>query len=264
VQSTNANLKQAEQDYKVNIQSARATVAAATTAVRNAEIELSYCRILSPITGRIGLRYVDHGNMIRPTDPNGLAVITQLQPIAVVFTIPQDDIAPVQKKMLAGAKLSVDAFDRSFQTRLASGTLEAIDNQVDVTTGTIRLKAVFANEHNLLFPNQFVNARLLIDTLQQAVTVPSSAVQRGPDVTYAYVVLPDSTVDLRRIITGDTDGDVTTVEKGLSPGEIVVIEGVDKLQKGSRVAARARGSSGQTSESQRQALGSNDGAKKGS
>jgi multidrug efflux system membrane fusion protein len=264
VQTTTANLKQAEQDYNVNIQSAQANVAAAATAVRNAELELSYCRIISPISGRIGLRSVDQGNMIRPTDPNGLAVITQLQPIAVIFTIPQDDIAPVQKKMLSGAKLSVDAFDRNFQTKLATGTLEAVDNQVDVATGTVRLKAVFTNENSLLFPNQFVNARLLVDTLPQAVTVPSSAVQRGPGMTYAYVVQPDSTVDLRNIVAGDTEGDFTAIESGLSPGEVVVIAGVDKLQKGSKVAARERGSSRTTGGDRGQALENTSSVQKGS
>ena len=264
VQATKASLKQTDADYGINILSAQANAAAATTAVRNAEIELSYCRIMSPITGRIGLRYIDQGNMIRPTDPNGLAVITQLQPIAVVFTIPQDDIAIVQKKILAGEKLPVDAFDRNFQTKLASGTLEAIDNQVDVTTGTVRLKAVFPNENSLLFPNQFVNARLLVDTLQQAVTVPSAAVQRGPDMTYAYVVKPDSTVDLRNIVIGATDGDRTAIESGLSPNDIVVIDGVDKLQKGSKVVARGQTPASAVGGAGRQASENIESAKKGS
>jgi multidrug efflux system membrane fusion protein len=257
-------LKQAEQDFDVNIQSARANVAAATTAVRNAEIELSYCRIVSPITGRIGLRNIDQGNMIRPTDPNGLAVITQLQPIAVVFTIPQDDIAPVQKQMLEGKKLQLDAFDRNFQTKLASGTLEAIDNQVDVATGTIRLKAVFPNENNLLFPNQFVNARLLVNTQQQVLTVPSAAVQRGPDMTYAYVLQPDQTVDLRNIVAGATQGELTTIESGLSPHDVVVIDGVDKLQKGSKVVARAQKPASAVAGAAQQVSGSVENAKKGS
>jgi|tagenome__1003787_1003787.scaffolds.fasta_scaffold20949891_2 multidrug efflux system membrane fusion protein len=264
VQSTNASLKQVEQDYSVNILSAQANSLAAATAVRNAELQLGYCRILSPITGRIGLRYVDAGNMIRPTDPNGLAVITQLEPIAVVFTIPQDEIAAVQKKMLIGEKLHVDAFDRNFQTKLASGTLEAIDNQVDVATGTVRLKAKFANEDNLLFPNQFVNARLLVDTLQQAVTVPSSAVQHGPSMTFVYVVQPDSTVDLRKIVTGPTEGNITAVESGLSPNDIVVVDGVDKLQKGSKVVARERGSSPKIGGAQQPLSETVGNAKKGS
>ncbi len=264
VQSTSASLKQAEQDYGVNILSAQANVAAATTAVRNAEIELSYTRIISPISGRIGLRFVDQGNMIRPTDPNGLAVITQLQPIAVVFTIPQDSIAPVQKKMLAGEQLQVEAFDRDFQTKLAAGTLSAIDNQVDVATGTIRLKAVFPNENNLLFPNQFVNARLLVDTLQHVVTVPSAAVQRGPDMTYAYVVRPDSTVELRNIAVGAMEGEFTTIESGLTPNDVVVIDGVDKLQKGSKVAAREQKAVTTAEGAAPQSTGSAKNAKKGS
>lgn len=264
LQATKASLKQTAADFDINILSAQANASAATTAVRNAEIELSYCRIMSPITGRIGLRSVDQGNMIRPTDPNGLAVITQLQPITVVFTIPQDDIAAVQKKMLGGEKLQVDAFDRGFETKLASGTLEAIDNQVDVATGTVRLKAVFANENSLLFPNQFVNARLLVDTLRQAITVPSAAVQRGPDMTYAYVVKPDSTVDLRAIVTGAADGNFISIESGLAPNDIVVIDGVDKLQKGSKIAARAQTPLTPVSGAGRQASDSVESAKKGS
>jgi multidrug efflux system membrane fusion protein len=263
VQATTASLKQAENDYGIDIQSAKANASAAATAVRNAEIDLSYCRITSPITGRIGLRNVDPGNMIRPTDANGLAVITQLQPISVVFTIAQDDIAPVQKKMLAGEKLQVDAFDRDFQTKLASGMLEAIDNQVDVTTGTVRLKAVFPNEDNLLFPNQFVNARLLVETLQQVTTVPSAAVQRGPDMTYAYVVQPDSTVELRTIEIGATEGDFTAIKSGLSPNDVVVIDGVDKLQKGSKIAARGQNPAGKVGVAQRPAENT-ESAKKGS
>lgn len=235
--------EQTLQAQEALVEQTKATIEVDQGRIDNINLQLSYCKILAPISGRIGLRSVDLGNMIRPTDPNGLAVITQLQPIAVVFTIPQDDIAPIQKKMLAGEKLQVEAFDRSFQTKLAAGTLEAIDNQVDVTTGTVRLKAVFANEDNLLFPNQFVNVRLLLDTVHQAVVVPSAAVQRGPDMTYAYVVQPDSTVDLRHITTGPTEGDFTSIESGLSAGEMVVIDGVDKLQKGSKVAVRNPGSS---------------------
>ncbi|MCC7085441.1 MAG: efflux RND transporter periplasmic adaptor subunit [Pirellulales bacterium] len=263
VQSTKANLKQAEADYGVNILSAQANLSAANTAVRNAEIELSYCRITSPIAGRIGLRYVDLGNMIRPTDEKGLAVITQLQPIAVIFTVPQDEIAPIQTKMLAGEKLRVDAFDRNFRAELARGELEAIDNQVDVTTGTIRLKAVFANDKNGLFPNQFVNARLLVDTLRQVVTVPSAAVQRGPESAYAYVVQADSTVVLRSIVAGPTEGDTTSIESGLSPGEIVVIDGVDKLHQGAKVAARGENSPAAASEPVRQTQHPSDREKKG-
>lgn len=263
VQATKASLKQTEADYGTNILSAEANVAAAKTAVRNADIELGYCEIKSPVTGRIGLRYVDEGNIIRPNDPNGLAVITQLQPISVVFTVPQDDIAPVQKKMIAGDKLQVDAFDRNFQNKLASGTLEAIDNQVDVTTGTVRMKAEFTNEDNLLFPNQFVNARLLVETLEQVVAVPSAAVQRGPDMNYAYVVLPDSTVDLRTIVPGDTDGDLTAIESGLSPGETVVIDGVDKLHKGSKIAARTLSNPSAPMDSKQQASEITESDKKG-
>jgi multidrug efflux system membrane fusion protein len=229
--------EQALQAQEALVRQLQATLDVDQGKIDDINLQLTYCRILSPINGRIGLRNVDVGNMIRPSDVNGLAVITQLQPIAVIFPIPQDEIAPVQQKMLAGEKLQVDAFDRDFHP-LASGTLEAIDNQVDVNSGTVRLKAVFANEKNLLFPNQFVNARLLVDTLQQVVTVPSAAVQSGPNFSYVYVVQPDSTVDLRKIETGPTEGDVTAIKSGLSPQDTVVIDGIDKLQKGAKVAAR--------------------------
>jgi multidrug efflux system membrane fusion protein len=230
---------------KALVQQTQATLQVDQGVIDNAKLQLIYCRITAPIDGRIGLRNVDLGNLVRANDVAGLAVITQLQPIAVVFTIPQDDIVRVQPKMLAGQKLTVDAFDRELKTKLATGTLAAIDNQVDATTGTVRLKAVFPNEDNLLFPNQFVNGRLHVETLANAVIVPSAAVQRGPDSMFAYVVTPDSTVELRKVVVGPTEADRTVIESGLAPGETVVIDGVDKLQKGTKVAARgAEGADG--------------------
>jgi multidrug efflux system membrane fusion protein len=237
VQSKTVTQQQVD-TQKALVQETQATIHLDEGRINNAKLQLTYCHITSPIDGRIGLRIVDLGNLVRANDPAGLAVITQLQPIAVIFTIPQDDISRVQKKMLAGDKLVVEAFDRELKTKLATGWLAAIDNQVDSTTGTVRLKAVFPNEDNLLFPNQFVNGRLLIETLSQAVIVPSSAVQRGPNSMFAYVLQPDSTVDLRNIVVGPTEGDQTVIESGLNPGETVVIDGVDKLQKGTKVAAR--------------------------
>lgn len=215
------------------LQSDRATVA-------NAKLQLDYCHIVAPISGRIGLRLVDQGNIVRANDPNGLAVITQLQPISLVFTIPQDDISRVQKASLGEQELVVTAFDRNFKTKLATGKLLAIDNQVDATTGTVRLKAVFANEDGLLFPNQFVNARLLVDTKKDAIVVPTAAVQRGPTSTFVYVVQDDETVDLRNVKTGLAEGAETTIESGLKPGEIVVTEGLDKLQKGTSITTGSK------------------------
>ncbi|HEV7224330.1 MAG TPA: MdtA/MuxA family multidrug efflux RND transporter periplasmic adaptor subunit [Pirellulales bacterium] len=208
--------------------------------IDNARLQLTYCKIIAPVSGRIGLRLVDPGNIVRANDPNGIAVVTQLQPIALVFTIPQDEISRVQRKFGEERELAVDAYDRDFAHQLAAGKLLAIDNQVDSMTGTVRLKAVFANEDNLLFPNQFVNARLLIDVKRQATIAPAAAVQRGPDSTFVYVVKSDETVELRKVAIGPVEGDRVSIESGLSPGEIVVTDGVDKLQPGAKVALRER------------------------
>lgn len=216
-------------------------------AVANATLQLTYCHITAPITGRIGLRLVDQGNIVRANDPNGLAVITQLQPISLVFTIPQDDISRVQKSSTGGKELMVTAFDRDMKIKLAAGKLLAIDNQVDATTGTVRLKAIFDNEDGLLFPNQFVNARLLVDTKKDAIVVPNAAVQRGPSSYFVYIVVNDDSVDppvekveQRMVAVGLTEGAETVIESGLSPGEIVVTDGLDKLQKDTLVSTAAK------------------------
>lgn len=217
-------------------------------AIANAKLQLTYCHITAPISGRIGLRLVDPGNMVRANDPGGIAVITQLQPIAVVFTIPQDEISRVQQKLNAGQPLTVEAYDRDFDMKLATGKLLALDNQVDPATGTVRIKAIFDNEDNLLFPNQFVNARLLIDVKREAVIAPSAAVQRGPDLTFVYVVKSDETVELREVEIGPTEGDETSIERGLAPSEMVVTDGVDKLQPGAKVSPRQRGAEAKNNE----------------
>jgi multidrug efflux system membrane fusion protein len=206
--------------------------------VDNAKLQLTYCRIVAPINGRIGLRLVDQGNMVHANDVMGLAVITQLQPISLVFPIPQDNIPRVQRRMNEGHFLPVDAYDRDFHTKLATGTLSAIDNQVDATTGTLRFKAVFENKDNMLFPNQFVNVRLLIDTWRNAIVVPTAAVQRGPSGMFVYVVKDDETVDLRPVKTGHTEGAETLIESGLAPGEVVVTDGLEKLKKDAKVTTR--------------------------
>lgn len=208
--------------------------------IDNAKLQLTYSRITAPISGRIGLRMVDPGNMVHANDANGLAVITQLQPIALVFTIPQDDIARVQKRMKGqgGDKLPVEAWDRDLHAKLASGALLAIDNQVDQTTGTVRLKAIFENKDEMLFPNQFVNARLLVDTRRGVVLAPTAAIQRGPESTFVYVVKSDSTVELRNVIIGPAEGNETSIDTGLQPGEIVVTDGIDKLTNGTKVTTR--------------------------
>ena len=227
-------------EQRALVQQTTGAIQSDLASVANAKLQLDYCHIISPVTGRIGLRLVDQGNIVRANDPTGLAVITQLQPISLVFTIPQDDISRVQKANLNEHELTVTAYDRNLRIKLATGKLLAIDNQVDSTTGTVRLKAVFDNEDGLLFPNQFVNARLLVDIKKNAIVVPNACVQRGPTSTFVYVVQKDDTVDLRNIVTGLSEGAETSVESGLEPGEIVVTEGLDKLQKGTAITTAAK------------------------
>ncbi len=212
--------------------------------VDSAKLNLTYSRITSPITGRVGLRLVDPGNMVHATDPNGLVVITQRAPIGVLFTLPEDNLPPILQRLRAGDKLAVEAWDRDLRTKLATGTLLTVDNEIDPTTGTVRLKAEFPNTDDSLFPNQFVNARLLVDTLTSVVTVPAAAIQRNQDSTFVYVVDPDKKVELRNVDVRLTEGDTAAIDKGLSAGETVVIEGVDKLQPGARVALRLFGENG--------------------
>jgi len=204
--------------------------------IESAKLNLTYSRITAPISGIVGLRLVDPGNIVHASDQTGLLVITQQQPIAVIFTIPADHLQPVLQQRKAGHELVVEAWDRDFQRKLATGSLLAIDNQIDQSSGTVRMKAQFPNEDYALFPNQFVNARLLVDTLRQTVLVPTAAIQRSPQSAYVYVVKPDSTVEMRTVDVGLTEGDDTSLKKGVSPGEVVIVDGVDKLQPGALVA----------------------------
>ena len=212
-----------------------ATVRADQAAIDNAKLQLIYTRITSPINGRIGLRQVDPGNIIHAADQTGLAVITQLQPIAVIFSIPQDNVPPVMKQLRAGRRMLVEAWDRDLKNKISTGSLLTIDNQADVATGTVRFKATFANNDNALFPNQFVNARLLVNVKRKAVLVPVAAVQHGPDTTFVFVVNEDETVQTRNVVAGTIEAGVASIDRGLSPGETVVTEGVDKLQHGAKV-----------------------------
>ena len=209
--------------------------------VESAKLNLTYSRITAPITGTIGLRLVDTGNIVHATDPNGLLVITQIQPITVVFTITADQLPQVLPQTKAGRQLEVDAYDRDLKNKLASGSVLAIDNQIDQTTGTVKIKAIFSNENLALFANQFVNARLLVDTLRGVVIVPTAAIQRSPQSTFAYVVKPDSTVDMRNVEVQITQGDDTVIRRGVAAGETVVTDGVDKLQPGTKVTLGAPG-----------------------
>ena len=207
-------------------------------AVDNAKLQLTYSRITSPITGRVGLRLVDAGNIIHATDATGFAVITQLQPIAVDFSIPEDDLPSLQTAMKADPQLPVEAYDRDFKHKLAAGKLLTTDNQIDQSTGTIKLKASFLNEDNALFPNQFVNARLLVNTIQNAILIPAAGLQRSQQGAFVYVVKPDQTVEMRSVTVGATQGDVIAIDKGLAAGDRVVTDGVDKLQQGSHVSVQ--------------------------
>jgi multidrug efflux system membrane fusion protein len=209
--------------------------------IDNARLQLTYSHITAPISGRVGLRLVDAGNMVHATDPNGLLVITQVQPIAVLFTLPEDNLPPILGKVRAGERLTVEAYDRAGQNKIAAGALLTVDNQIDQSTGTTRLKAIFPNDDDVLFPNQFVNARLLLDVRKGAVIVPLAGIQRGPQGTFVYLVKPDHTVDVRQVTLGPTSATDAAIEAGLSAGEVIVIEGVDKLRAGSTVQVRTPG-----------------------
>ncbi|BFU89784.1 MAG: multidrug transporter [Nitrospira sp.] len=206
--------------------------------IDNAKLQLGYSRITASISGRVGLRLVDPGNMVHANDNNGLLVITQLTPIAVVFAIPEDSLPEVLERLKAGQQLSVDAFDREQKKKLATGVLLTVDNQIDPNTGTVRLKAVFPNEDGALFPNQFVNARLLLKVKHGVTVVPSVAVQRGATGTFVYVVNNDRTVAVRTVAVGASQDEDTSITSGLSPDELVVVDGTEKLREGSKVEVR--------------------------
>ncbi len=212
-------------------------------AIDNARLQLTYSKVLSPVDGRVGLRQVDPGNIVHAADPGGLVVVTQLQPITVVFTLPEDDIPRVLARQRSGQPMVVEAWDRALSRKLADGSLLAIDNQVDPTTGTFRLKAVFPNQDQQLFPNQFVNARLLVDVRHQAVVVPAAALQRGPQGTYVFVVKADRTVTVRVVTVGEIQGGEAAIASGLASGELVVVDGADRLREGAPVEPKpaARG-----------------------
>jgi multidrug efflux system membrane fusion protein len=213
-------------------------------AIESAKLSLTYCKITSPITGVLGLRLVDQGNIVHASDTTGMAVITQLQPISVLFTIPEDNLQPVLKSLRAGQHLPVQAFDRDFKVRLATGTLQTIDNTIDQSTGTSKLKATFDNNDNALFPNQFVNVRLLIETKRNSVIIPAAAVQRGPQGTFTYVVGEGKKAEIRPISVGTTEGNDVQIEKGLEVSELVIVDGADKLQDGSRMDVKVQDATG--------------------
>jgi multidrug efflux system membrane fusion protein len=209
--------------------------------IDNAKLNLTFCKITSPITGRAGLRLVDPGNIIHAADTNGLVVITQIQPISVIFTIPEDQLPEVRAKVRTGQILHADAYDHDMQKKLAQGALTTFDNVIDQTTGTLRLRATFDNKDDALFPSQFVNVRLLLQQKHGVVLVNSAGIQRSGTNTYVFLVKPDSTVTLRNVTVGTTEGDQSEIISGLEPGDTVVMTGVDKLIEGSPVRTQIAG-----------------------
>jgi membrane fusion protein, multidrug efflux system len=204
--------------------------------IDTAKVNLAYCHIESPVDGIVGIRQVDEGNYVQTSDSNGIVVITQMQPMSVIFTIPEDKISQVTKRLHEGVTLPVMAYDRTDTAQIASGTLATTDNQVDTSTGTVKLRAMFPNDKEELFPQQFVNARLLVDTLKDAVVVPTAAIQLGAPGSYVYVVnTSDSTVSVRVVKTGPSDGQRIAIQSGLELGETVVTDGVDRLYDGAKV-----------------------------
>jgi multidrug efflux system membrane fusion protein len=209
--------------------------------IDTAKLQLIYSRITAPISGRVGLRLVDAGNMVHATDDTGLVVIAQTQPIAVTFTMPEDDLPAILGKLGTGARLPVEAYDRAGTSQIARGVLLTIDNQIDRSTGTTRLKAEFPNDDGALFPNQFVNVRLLLDIRKEAVIVPLAAIQRGPQGTFVYAVKADHTVEVRPVTVGPTAASDAAIDTGVAVGDVVVVDGVDKLRAGSLVNVTAPG-----------------------
>jgi multidrug efflux system membrane fusion protein len=213
--------------------------------VDTANLNIAYCHVVAPLNGRVGLRQVDQGNYVTANDTNGLVVITEVQPITAIFSVPEDSLPAIIKQLNTGATLQVAAYDRSNTTKLATGQLLTTDNQIDTTTGTIKLRAQFDNKDGVLFPNQFVNIRLLVDVLHDATVIPTSAVQRGAPGTFVYVAKPDNTVAVQAIKLGPTEGEKVAVQSGLSPGDRVVTDGADKLRDNAKIVLR-EASSGAT------------------
>ena len=220
-----------------------ATVAVDQATAQSARLNLGYCRITSPVTGLVGLRQVDVGNLLQASSST-IVVVTQMQPMSVLFTVPEDSVADILKHLRNGEKLSVQAFDRSLSNQIATGTLSNSDNQIDTTTGTLKLRAMFDNSKLELFPNQFVNARLILETLHDQVVVPPAALQNGSQGSYVYLVNPDNTVSMRLVTAGASAGDYVAITQGLSAGQTVVVDGADQLRDGAKIALPQDGAGG--------------------
>lgn len=211
------------------------TVEADQASVKAAEVNLAFTRIASPVDGRVGLRLIDQGNYVTPTDTNGMVVITQLQPISVLFTVPEDQLPAIRQRLASGATLPVTAFDRTGNNKLGDGKLSTFDSSIDTTTGTIKLRAMFDNANHGLYPNQFVNVQLLVDRHDNVVIAPTPAIQRGSPGTFVYVVNADSTVSVRKVTLGTTNGERVEIREGLKAGETVVVDGIDRLRDGAHI-----------------------------
>ena len=233
----NAIAKQQVDDQEQTVFQYEGTVKNDQGQVENAKVNLVYCHITSPIEGRVGLRLVDPGNIVQANSTTALVVVTQLQPITVIFSVAEDYLPQIQSQMHKGQRMLVDAFDREQEKKLASGSLLTMDNQIDPTTGTLKLKAIFQNEDNSLFANQFVNARLLVDTTHDAVLIPTAAIQRNAQGAFVYVIKPDKNASIRTITVGTSDGDTAAVQ-GIQPGENIAVKGFEKLQDGVKVAVQ--------------------------
>jgi multidrug efflux system membrane fusion protein len=235
----NAVPKQTLDTQKSLVQQYQGAVITDQATIDTAKLNITYCHITAPVSGRVGLRLIDQGNYINTTSAASLVVITQLEPISVIFTMPEDNLPQVLERLKANATLEASAFDRTFNNRLAIGTLTTVDNQIDTTTGQIKFRAQFPNDDLALFPNQFVNVRLLVDTLHDATVVPGAAIQRGAPGTFVYLVNPeDNTVSVRPVALGPGSSDRVSVRSGLSPGDRVIIDGADKLREGAKIVLR--------------------------
>jgi multidrug efflux system membrane fusion protein len=217
------------------VQQNQGTIAADQAQVDAQKLNLTYARIVSPISGRVGLRRVDPGNYVQTNDTGGIVVITQINPISVIFTLPADELPAVMRRARSGAALAVSAFDRTGATRLGTGTLETVDNQIDTTTGMVKLRASFDNADEVLFPNQFVTVQLLLDTMRDKPVIPTAAVQRGAPGTFVYLVKPDDTVAVQPVSLGPSSGERIAVSDGLHPGQIVVVDGAARLRDGAKI-----------------------------
>jgi multidrug efflux system membrane fusion protein len=247
----NSVAQQTYSDQVATVNQDLAAVAADRAAIETARLNLSYCQVTSPVAGLVGLRQVDLGNLVQANQSTPIVNVTQMQPMSVLFTVPQNDLSQIFARMHAGEKLQVQAWDTSWKTLIATGTLASIDDQINTSTGTLQLRALFDNSKSELFPNEFVNVKLVVDTLPNQIVVPGAAVQNGPSSNFVYIVNADHTVSMRTVTTGPTDGSNIAITKGLTPGLTVVTDGADQLKDGAKVLlpgeqppAIAKGSSG--------------------